>query len=52
MLAQGLINETTLDRAVGNVLRQKFALGLFDNDSKLLYVDPVVQVSGPYPPVP
>ena len=27
------------------MLRQKFALGLFDNDPKLLYVDPVVQAA-------
>jgi len=25
---------------LGNVLRQKFALGLFDNNASLLYVDP------------
>ena len=45
MVAQGLINTSTLDRAVGNVLRQKFAAGLFDNNDTLLYVDPVKQAA-------
>ena len=39
MLAQGLVNMSDVDRAVGNVLRQKFAAGLFDNNDTLLYVD-------------
>ena len=40
MLAQGLVNMSDVDRAVGNVLRQKFAAGLFDKNDTLLYVDP------------
>ena len=31
---------STIDRAVGNVLRQKVAAGLFDGNASLLYVDP------------
>ena len=42
---QGLITNATLDRAVGNVLRQKFASGLFDNNASLLYVDPAKQAA-------
>eukprot|EP00040_Diaphanoeca_grandis_P036271 m.230725 g.230725 ORF g.230725 m.230725 type:complete len:681 (-) comp33587_c1_seq5:791-2833(-) len=42
-LAAGLVNMSAIDRAVGNVLRQKFASGLFDNRDDLLLVDPVKQ---------
>merc|ERR1719174_918898 len=45
MLQMGLITNATLDRAVGNVLRQKFASGLFDNNASLLYVDPAKQAA-------
>lgn len=38
-LKAGLVNQTTIDRAVGNVLRQKFASGLFDGREELLYVN-------------
>ncbi len=38
MLSAGLITNATLDRAVGNVLRQKFACGLFDGNDTLLCV--------------
>ena len=31
---------SAIDRAVGNVLRQKVAAGLFDGNASLLYVDP------------
>jgi beta-glucosidase len=41
MLKLGLINMSDVDRAVGNVLRQKIAAGLMDNNDTLLYVDPV-----------
>ena len=36
-LAQGLISQATLDQSVGNILRQKFAAGLFEGSWK---VDP------------
>jgi beta-glucosidase len=39
MLKQGLVKMADVDRAVGNVLRQKFAAGLFDKNDTLLYVD-------------
>jgi beta-glucosidase len=38
-LNRGLINMTTVDRAVGNVLRQKIACGLLDGRADLLYVN-------------
>eukprot|EP00036_Acanthoecidae_sp_10tr_P008832 CAMPEP_0182916124 /NCGR_PEP_ID=MMETSP0105_2-20130417/756_1 /TAXON_ID=81532 ORGANISM="Acanthoeca-like sp., Strain 10tr" /NCGR_SAMPLE_ID=MMETSP0105_2 /ASSEMBLY_ACC=CAM_ASM_000205 /LENGTH=786 /DNA_ID=CAMNT_0025053053 /DNA_START=1 /DNA_END=2361 /DNA_ORIENTATION=- len=44
-LASGLVNETDIDRAAGNVLRQKFASGLFDNRPELLYVDAAKQAA-------
>ncbi len=34
-LAQGLITQATLDQSVGNVLRQKFAAGLFEGSWKV-----------------
>ena len=34
---------SAIDRAVGNVLRQKVAAGLFDGNASLLYVDPARQ---------
>ena len=37
-LERGLVDETTLERAVGRVLRAKFELGLFDHP----YVDPAL----------
>jgi beta-glucosidase len=43
MLAAGLIDNVTLDRAVANVIRQKVAAGLFDNNATLLYVDATKQ---------
>ena len=42
-LKQGLVNMSAIDRAVGNVLRQKVAAGLFDGNASLLYVDPARQ---------
>eukprot|EP00041_Stephanoeca_diplocostata_P013637 m.240352 g.240352 ORF g.240352 m.240352 type:complete len:814 (+) comp19412_c0_seq2:86-2527(+) len=44
-LAQGLVNMSDIDRATGNVLRQKFASGLFDGREDVLYVDPVRQAA-------
>eukprot|EP00051_Salpingoeca_urceolata_P004956 m.69158 g.69158 ORF g.69158 m.69158 type:complete len:805 (+) comp13959_c0_seq1:103-2517(+) len=43
-LQAGLTNMSVVDRAVGNVLRQKFASGLFDPDGPVL-VDPVKQAA-------
>lgn len=44
-LARGLVNMSTIDRAVGNVLRQKVASGLLDGRDDLLLVDPVRQAA-------
>ena len=38
-LTRGLINMSSIDRAVGNVLRQKIASGLLDGRADLLYVN-------------
>lgn len=38
-LAAGLVNMSVVDRAVGNVLRQKIACGLLDGRDDLLYVN-------------
>ncbi len=46
-LNQSLVNMSTVDRAVSNVLRQKIASGLLDGRDDLLLVDPAKQVGGP-----
>lgn len=42
-LQAGLVNMSTIDRAVGNVLRQKIASGLLDGRDDLLYVNYTLQ---------
>lgn len=34
LLQAGLVNMSDIDRAAGNVLRQKFASGLFDDPAR------------------
>lgn len=44
-LSLGLASMEDVDRAVGNVLRQKFASGLFDGRDELLYVNETAQAA-------